>query len=559
MTPRKTSIGGLLGEYERRAIKLPEFQRPYSWEKAQVATFLGDLKTFQKRYEKSPVDASYFLGPVVIIEEKTHITVLDGQQRLATATILLAALRDLARELHSAKPTPTLDYFARDVQRELIEKKDTSPVVYSLTLSELDEPYFIQSIKTDPPGNAKPTLRSHQLIKGAYDFFAAEVRFAIQNKGTEAQARELKTLREALTKGMSLVAIVVEDEADAYDIFEALNDRGLRLSVPDLVINLLLKRCASGTERQTVRQTWNAMIQQMGKRDVSRFLRHLWLSQFGDLKAKGLYSEIKEHLSANKTTSLDFAQACMDACEDYLKLLDADKSLPKDAVRDVEGLVRYLSVQNSLPLLLSGYKCLTSTDFTKLVKAAISLYIRHSLIANHNPLEIETAFYDAAREIRAQTSSKVSSNKALQIAKAKFARLNPSDAIVEETFDQLLLSKSEATWFMTQLANARQSKTKELGMDRANVEHIFPQNAGKEWPNRSSLEPLVWHVGNLTILGKRINAKAQNKAFGEKSKEHYSKSEIVMTKDLLKLASWNEATIRKRAKDLANVAIQLWK
>src|SRR6478672_164028 len=135
MTPRKTSTGGLLGEYERRQIKLPEFQRSYSWEKAQVATFWRDLKAFRERFDKSPVDASYFLGPIVVIESKTDITVLDGQQRLATATILLAALRNLARELHATNPFQELDYFARDVQRELIEKKDTKPRAYSLTLS----------------------------------------------------------------------------------------------------------------------------------------------------------------------------------------------------------------------------------------------------------------------------------------------------------------------------------------------------------------------------------------------------------------------------------------
>ena len=98
------------------------------------------------------------------------------------------------------------------------------------------------------------------------------------------------------------------------------------------------------------------MIQQMGRRDVSRFLRHFWLSQFGDLKAKGLYSEIKSHLTAKKMTSVQFAQSCAEACEDYLLLLEVDKSLPKDAQRDLEGLVRCLSVQNSLPLLLSAHQ-----------------------------------------------------------------------------------------------------------------------------------------------------------------------------------------------------------
>jgi hypothetical protein len=559
MIPRKASIGQILGEYERRPIVLPEFQRPYSWEKTQVATFWGDLKSFRDRYQKHPVDASYFLGPIVVMESKSSIIVLDGQQRLATATILLAALRDVARECNKAIPFMELDYFARDIQRELIEKKDTDPLVYSLSLGELDEPFFLQAIKSDPRAGTKSSLRSHELINRAYDYLHEELSGVVQGKPVQDQTHNLKQFKDALTKGVSLVVIVVDDEEDAYNIFETLNDRGLRLSVPDLVANLLLKRCLNGVERHTVRQTWNATIQQMGRRDVSRFLRHMWLSNYGDLKAKGLYSEIKSHLASNKLSSIVFAQLCSDACEDYLKLLDVDKSLPKDAVRNIEGLVRYLSVQNGLPLLLAAYQCLNDSDFVKLVKAMTSLYVRHTLIGNQNPLELETVFYDSARELRAQKDSKVSSSKALQAAKAKFTKINPTDILVKEKFYDLQLSRLEAAWLMVQIANAQQSATKEIGMNLANVEHIFPQNAGVGWPNRKELEPLIWHVGNLTILGKRLNTKAQNKSFSAKCADHYSKSEIAMTKDLLKVAIWDEAAIRTRAKALSTTVLQIWK
>ncbi|MGV3753892.1 MAG: DUF262 domain-containing protein [Verrucomicrobiota bacterium] len=559
MTPRKASVGELLNEYQRLPLKLPEFQRPFSWEKAQVATFWGDLIAFRDRFEKHSLDAQYFLGPVVLMQTKTEITVLDGQQRLATATIFLAVLRDLAREFNEVTPASALHDFARDIQRELIEKKDTTPLVYSLTLSDLDEPFFLQRVKTDLPAKIKPTVRSNQLMQTAYAYFSEQVKPLLNGKLPLEQAKELKSLKDSLTKGMYLVAIYVDSEEDAYDIFETLNDRGLRLSVPDLVVNLLLRRCPDASTRKTVRQTWNGMVQQMGRRDVSRFLRHFWLSQFGDLKAKGLYSEIKSHLAAKKMTSVEFAQSCAEACEDYLLLLEVDKSLPKDAQREVEGLVRYLSVQNSLPLLLSAHQCLNDSDFAKLVKAATALYIRHTLIGNQNPLELETAFYDAAREIRAQSASKVASGKALNAGKARLAKLNPADSLVEQKFEDLLMSKSEAAWFMTQLANTQQSSTKEVGMDKANLEHIFPQNADAAWPNRAMLEPLIWHVGNLTILGKRINRKAQNKSFPDKCKEHYSKSEIKMTRELLKETSWDEGTIRKRAKLLAKIAVQTWK
>jgi Protein of unknown function (DUF1524). len=96
-------------------------------------------------------------------------------------------------------------------------------------------------------------------------------------------------------------------------------------------------------------------------------------------------------------------------------------------------------------------------------------------------------------------------------------------------------------------------------MNKANVEHIFPQNAGAAWPNRTQLQPYVWHIGNLTILGKRINAKAQNKSFADKCKDHYSKSEVVMTRELLNVGrAWDEATIRSRAEKLAKLLVKHW-
>jgi hypothetical protein len=386
-----------------------------------------------------------------------------------------------------------------------------------------------------------------------------ELSAVMQGKTVQEQTHNLKHFKDALTKGVSLVAIVVDDEEDAYSIFETLNDRGLRLSVPDLVVNLLLKRCPNGTERNTVRQTWNSTIQQIGRRDVARFLRHMWLSYYGDLKAKGLYSEIKSHLVSHKLSSISFAQSCSEACEDYLKLLDVGKELPKEATGNIEGLMRYLGVQNGLPLLLAAYQCLTDSDFTKFVKAMTSLYVRHTLIGNQNPLELETVFYDSARELRAQKDSKVSSGKALQAVKVKFSKINPTDSIVKEKFDDLELSRSEAAWIMVQLAKAQQSTTKEIGMDEANIEHIFPQNAGAAWPNRNELEPLIWHIGNLTVLGKRLNSKAQNKSFTDKCSDHYVKSEITMTKNLLKISKWDATSIRARAKALSATALQIWK
>ena len=552
----KYTIGSLLGRYERRRVVLPEFQRSYSWERAQVSQFLDDLFRFETEFSKNPLTASYFLGPIVVIHHDDYVLLLDGQQRLATATIALAAMRDTARAQDKPGTTKGAD-FARDIQRELIEK-DTDPVSHSLTLGELDEPFFVKGIKSDPPAFPVSKLRSHVLIQNAYQSAIAQLAGLLKAKSYDESLRLLKSLRDALSKGMTLVGIVVSSEEDAYSIFETLNDRGLRLSVPDLVLNLLMRRAPDHTARKLVRQNWNSMLRQMAKRDVSRFLRHMWVSQYGDLKTEGLYTAIKRQLENSELTSTEYAERCAEECDLYVALLDVNVPMSKTALVDLEGIVKYLQITSAPPLLLAGYRCLSQHDFEKLLHTIIVTYVRYVVATNQNPLDFETACYEAARQIRAMAAASTDSAKQLGAAKERLRELATADDAVREGAAELVLERSEALWLLTQLANGMQSATKEVGMDRANLEHIAPQNPGAAWPNKDEIEPLIWHIGNLTILGERLNAKAQNKGFAEKAAQFYSKSEIAMTKEILSYSDWSETTIRSRARKLAGRINETW-
>jgi hypothetical protein len=397
------------------------------------------------------------------------------------------------------------------------------------------------------------------LLQNARQFFNTEITAIVTGHDPEQAISELKHFRDTLTKGMSLIAITVQDEEDAFDIFETLNDRGLRLSVPDLVINLLLKRCTTGSNRDTVRQQWNSIITQMGKRDISRFLRHMWLSQYGDIKSRGLFTEIKTVIESRQTVSTDFSEKCANECEAYLALLDVSGNFNKEAQNNITGLIKNFGVHNSLPLLLSGYTCLNPSDFVKLTSDIIAIYIRHTLIANKNPASLEDAFYEAARENRGQHYTQVSSSKCLQSAKSKLYALNPPDSIVIEGCKDLCLPRSPAIWLLIQIANAHQSKTKEIKLANATLEHIFPQNAGSDWPDRAALEQYIWHIGNLTLLGEKLNNKSQNKSFKVKSSNYYSKSEIIITKNLCNYTDWNEKAIISRAENLGKEIVKIWK
>jgi len=554
---RPETIGSLLGRNERRSISLPRFQRGFSWEKSQVAAFWKDLMEFKAEFDRNRVAATYFLGPIVLRETETEIVLLDGQQRLASATIMLGCLRDVARALPLSAGSAGSD-LARDIQSGFIEKEDTLPPQYSLCLGELDEHFFAQSVKADPPKSTSATIRSHKLIETAYRFLYDEVSNLVQGKDVHVAIALLKGIRDCLVQGMSMVAICVESEEDAYSIFEALNDRGLRLSVPDLLLNLLMKKAGDAQNRNRVRGKWNEMLQQMGRRDISRFLRHMWVSKYGDLKARGLFAEMKEHLLENSIGSLEFAEMCAQECEKYVSILDVDAGVPVNARPAVTGLVKELNATSTYPLLLAGLVCLSDGDFVKLTSLAVGLVVRHSVLSNLNPADLESAMYEAARELRGKRATKEKSTRCLQAAKERLAKANPADSVVFENARDVDLDRRQASWVMREVARRMQSKTAEIGFDKVSLEHVFPLNAGAEWPNRKNLEPYVWRIGNLTVLGTKLNNDAKSKAFAVKCKNYYARSEITITKELLQYTQWTEQEIGARGEKLVKTMTGIW-
>jgi hypothetical protein len=548
------NFGELLGQYEKRPLNVPQFQRGYSWEKSHVATCWDDLKTFRETKPGSSAAGKYFLGPIVIIPEPDEQILLDGQQRLATATILFAVIRDLARiEIATDKAKD----LARDIQRDLISK-DEDEGLFALNLGELDQDFFRKSVQSDPPVNTAVTLRSHRAIQSAKQYLRTAVLQIIEGKKADEQVKVLKALKETVATDLVTVAITVDSEDNAYRIFETLNDRGLRLSVPDLLLNFLMRNAENATQRNSVRNTWNVMLEKMGRRDIDRFLRHMWLSKYGDLKARGLFHEIKDYIHNKKMNSVAFAEVCSDECTSYLSIVEPDAKVLGKAYSHVVGLVKYLQIQPAVPLLLAGLRTLQPQAFEKLSRSVASIALRHSVIANLNPSDLESAFYESGRMLRVLKAKGATNAKALHDIRTVLAKVNPDDATVLKSFDELHLNKPEAQYMLGTIANTLQSKTKEIAIDTPTVEHIYPESPGLHWAQSDVIPDYLWHIGNLTLLGKKLNEKTANLGFLEKQKG-YASSEIELTRRIAKdFASWNRDDVLKRAAMIGKQAVNIW-
>lgn len=539
-------------DYTTKRVVIPRFQRGFSWQKSHVATFWEDVWEFHEHASKSD---TYFLGPIVILPESDHIMVLDGQQRLATATVLFSCIRDLARQKGGQKGGD----LARDIQRDLV-MVDEEEEQFALKTSELDQAFFENHVQLDPPqADEKAALKSHRLIKQARSYLRSALEEHFGGLKPAEVVDGLKKLRTTLAECIKLVVIEVGSEEEAYQIFETLNDRGLRLSVPDLLLNFLMRVSKTCVQRDKVRKHWDTIVETMGTGKVSTFLRHMWVSLYGDVKSQGLYREIRKHVKDGGTTSVAFAKKCEEECLAYASIIDVDQARLKGAEPHVRALVKKLSADKAFPVLLSGIQCLDDRDFENLCRCTVSLVVRHAVIANLNPSVLEDTLYNVAREIREQKCSQKNSAKILARAKMLLKSINPNRSQLAQGLSDVHLTKRQAQYVLHCIGNQMQSSTKAVALDKTSIEHIFPENArSADWSDYDDLHPLVWHIGNLTLLEPKINRDIGNEAFSAKIKK-YRTSEIAMTNDIVNdVSDWTAKKVKERATGLAKMIDQLW-
>jgi hypothetical protein len=539
------NIGDLLSDNLRGRIVVPKFQRGYSWGKKHVEAFWDDVRRFQKESQVKGGPDKYFLGPIVVMQDESDkeiIYILDGQQRLATATILFSVLRDVARQL----PIQEATSFVHELQNHLISKEDFG---YCLELGVLDREYFIATVQANPATIQKAKIRSHRNIAKAHEVLLEKVKSILPSDPTAA-LKELNALRRTIRGDLIMASIPVKSQRDAFRIFETLNDRGLRLSVPDLLLNYLMGYAVDDAERNSIRKYWDGMIEGMGRRDIGQFLRHAWVSKYGDLKSQDLFTALKTDIEAKKISSLDFAKSCAEDCVLYIELLNANPEELETAAPYIKVLVRDLNFDITLPLLLSAHTKFSNSDLEKVAKWLLVFVTRYTIILGLDPSGLETVLYALARDTRTQP---VISN-----IKDTLRRKAPNDDQIEAVKNEdLILEPYDAVYMLTCLANLMQGKTKELQLKEANVEHIFPQNPSGEWKNAGELEPFLWHLGNLTMLGERLNTKVANLGF-DKKKGTYAKSELEMAKQVAAYKVWDVAAVLDRAKKMLPLIVQVW-
>ncbi|MCE9645286.1 MAG: DUF262 domain-containing HNH endonuclease family protein [Chloroflexi bacterium] len=556
----------------RRKYRIPRYQRPYAWGLEEITEFWEDLITNQ---------APYFLGSFIFNNEKEkengYVDIIDGQQRLLTITILMAAIRDVAKNI-DAKEDAGL-FQRQDIAIEDWEGRSSFRIKAAESLDE----YFIRYIQSNEEDISSSTTNSDEeaRVKSNYEYLKEKIlaetsRF--QNK--DAQIDTLKQLRKKLRELM-VINVEISSEDDAYDIFETTNARGMELSVGDLLKNLIFKNIKPGDDKDFAKDVWKEITRNVEdtNTELKRFIRYYWISTYRFVQEKKLYKDVKKNISNLEWMAL--LQALWDDSRNYNMLLEGEESnfreLKGHGYKIYESVfaIRLMNVSQCYILLLAVLRNYDRLGFDpyKFFQFIEKFTFQYSVVSKLPGNRLEKLYSNCALEIE-KTAKNGPNEKTTKKIQSIFSNLQnelkeiaPSENIFLEYFSEISYKNSterrQLIKYILGKINAHYQKTDEylINFRTVNIEHILPQSPAKGWDlSKKDIKDYVNKLGNLTLLSQVLNSKAQNSIVSEKIMELRG-SKLDITIDLVaKLENlnekWEEKDIVERQQEMARLAFK---
>ncbi len=545
-----------IGQYLKlKGLIVPKYQRDYAWEEKHVNDLLIDISNALKNEEKE-----YFIGSIVVKNnENDRSEVVDGQQRLATITIIINSIKSIfEKEGNERKAFQISNDFL--MTHELRSEED----VPRLILNDNDHDFFFSHVLNDKPNQStKKDLRlSHQKLLNA--------KKAIQSKLTQIldannqNSDVLIDWVEYIESKVKVIWVEVPDYANAFTIFETLNDRGLDLAISDLLKNYLFHKSASAIKQ--AQQNWITMVSVLESADnnstVVPYIKYLWASYYGNVREKELYNKIKDTVKT-KTKALEFSNQLADNSNLYTALLYSDHRYWSEFSTSTRKNIRTindLGMVQIRPLLLSMLPKFNKKETEKSLNSIVSLIVRLIVSGTLSSGVFERHFSITAMKIRNEEIK--NQDDLLEGLKS----LTPSDERFKEAFQTFTISNSTiAKYILSTIENFRRNdQGSELIPNNdetvVNLEHILPKKMNENWSGFDEDEHKLYfkRLGNMTILNSRKNSRIGNKSFEEKS-PIFTDSEFIITKEISIDSQWTKKSISVRQNQFANDAINCWK
>ncbi len=547
MKASETHLGKILEGNNQFVV--PLFQRPYTWDESRWKVLWADVVELCEEETDSSHAKPHFMGSLVTVptrsvpEGVSKFLLIDGQQRLTTLQVLLAALRDCARGLPGA--------LAEKLEKShLVNQFEDGLDHFKLlpTQTNGDRKAFIALIKGEPVAD------SDSRVAKAYVWF--------QKKLKSRGSPDAERLATVILRRLSLVSITLDHDDNPHLIFESLNYKGEPLTQGDLIRNYFLMRVTAAEQEKLFQRCWEPMQLRL-KDELSEFVRHFLMRQGAIVKKGEIYRTLKERTDEQTPDGIAaFLDELHRSAVHYHRLLDPAQELNPDLHPRLRRFER-LEVSVAWPLLLSLYAehdagTLSIGEFTAILDTLENYFIRrfvcgvptHGLNKSLAPLyhqaKSHPSLLDGVRSILAQRAypSDTEFRKAL------------IDGRLYGTGERLPKAKLVLESLERSLAGKEQVTTGSL-----TIEHIMPQtptpwwegNLGESW--RETHELRLHTLGNLTLTG--YNAELSNGDFSAK-RAVFLQSPVHLSRSIARFEKWDGEAMQQRGEELAELALKTW-
>ncbi len=568
-----------------KQFAVPIFQRRYSWEKKHCEKLWDDVLSLGQ----SSTSQFHFIGSIVYIDPKVsnaskvrELQVIDGQQRLTTLTLLLAALSRAVEGQNvdiGITPEELSDYYLnvrrKDELRykQLLTQHDKDTLIQ--LLDENNKEWF-RIVDQGEKGTMVELVEDEELPADAAPRLVENYRL-FEGKLKRA---DLKAVYVGIQR-LRIVDIVLDRPDDNPQlIFESLNSTGLELSQADLIRNYVLMGQEPSFQNRLYETYWLPMEQRFGDQYTGRFdefIRdYLTLKTRQIPNIRNVYDSFKGYVQ-EKTNS---------ETPETIETIVADISryskhyvciaLGKEEDAELQGCfsnINTLEVTVAYPFLLEVYEdytrgCIQKPELIEVLRLVES-YVFRRAICDIPTNSLNTTF-------ATRLMPKVNKNNYFESLKETFLNLShqsyryryPSDSEFKQEFlvKGVYNNLRRCQYLLRKLEN-HDNKQPIRRIEDYTVEHIMPQNPdlSDEWKeelgeNWEEIQEKYLHtIGNLTLTG--YNSELSDYSFSEK-KEHepggFRDSRLRLNDSLLQEPEWNEDAILARAKVLAEKALKIW-
>ncbi|GHP41930.1 hypothetical protein JP0041_12840 [Helicobacter pylori] len=533
-----------IGKSQERQFIIPIYQRLYSWGKEQCKQLWDDIIKIGGDDKMN----GHFIGSILYVHDGQYTTsynelfIIDGQQRLTTITLLFTALRD---------------HLSDEVKRKeienhyLINSSKDGDKKFRLILSESDKDTLLYLIDKD---KRKPSEPSSKIVEN-FKLFEEWV----------SNTDKLETIFKGLEKLMIVEISLEKRKCDPQLIFESMNSKGIELTQTDLIRNYIVMETEIEKQEGFYNKYWRAMEEEFkqNKKLFDRFVRHYLTIKTKEIpNINKVYVALKDYRQKEGIGIEDLLKDLQKYCGYFCRIVfkkEADKDLNKAL-----GFLVDLEMDVVYPLLLELYSdysdgVLSKADFIPII-ALIESYICRRAVCGLGTNSLNKVFPSFTKHIQ--------KDEYFKNLKAHFGYLTEKQRFPNnDEFKDLFItidfySFKKNKYFFERLENF--DRKERVYTHEYTTEHIMPQTLTQEWErdlgeNFQEIHDKYLHtIGNLTLTG--YNPEYSNNSFQEKQgmEKGFKDSPLRLNQSLRDLKSFGEEEIKKRANDLADLALKIW-